>query len=128
MAPKTSRRNRYLLPVLILVLYGTLRPGDGANVGFQIDKLVHFLLFFGLAINLCYTYDKTRFNWILVAILFGLSPKGIHQETEVAQQFIPGRNMDLYDGIADTLGIMCAFFLYERVPERIDGFMQILKA
>ena len=42
----------------------------------------------------------------LWATIFGLI-------TEVIQQFIPGRNREFYDGLADTLGIVSGFYLYQ---------------
>jgi len=93
---------------LLVVLIATLTPGNGKIVGNYLDKVVHFLMFAFLAYqSLKAVIDKKRIPYILLAcISLGLL-------TEVLQQFIPGRNMDMYDGIADTLGIIVAYYLYK---------------
>lgn len=40
--------------------------------------------------------------------------------TEVLQQFIPGRGMDIYDGIADTLGTVIGYYIYRSNKSKLD--------
>lgn len=102
------RRNRHFIGSIIIILVVTLMPGDGNVAGHYLDKVVHFIVFLLLSVNACYKfYQSKRLVDVLIwSILLGLF-------TEVAQQFIPGRNMDIYDGIADTLGIIVGFYLYK---------------
>ena len=101
------RKNAFLLFSILVVLVVTLVPGNGKVAGNQLDKLVHWGIFFLLGMSILYRYnkDKKLTTFLLLAVLGGLF-------TEVAQQYIPGRGMDIYDGIADTIGIITAYFVY----------------
>ena len=98
---------------LLIVLIATLIPGNGKIAGNYLDKAVHFLLFAILAYQaLKAAIDKKYFPDILLGcILLGLL-------TEILQQFIPGRNMDIYDGVADTLGVISAYYFYKNVNDQ----------
>ncbi len=104
---KKIRRNRLVLVSVIIILIATLSPGNGKIAGNYLDKVAHFTIFLFLSLNLCYKYQKNEklIEVLFLAILFGLF-------TEVFQQFIPGRGMDIYDGIADTLGVILAYYFY----------------
>ncbi len=109
-----------LLPIsLIIVLVVTLMPGNGKIAGNILDKIVHFLIFFFLAINITYSFQKSPklyFYLFLAVILGGL--------TEYLQQFVPGRNMDWVDGIADTLGVILAYLVYQTNPTTVERVLK----
>ncbi|MDA3818660.1 MAG: VanZ family protein [Prolixibacteraceae bacterium] len=109
------KRNRLLIVSIIIVFIVTMVPGDGNVAGNYLDKVVHFLVFLMLSINICYRFyeNKRLIDSLIWAIFFGLM-------TEVIQQFIPGRNMDIYDAIADTLGVISGFYLYKKAHIKID--------
>ncbi len=98
---------------LLTVLIATLMPGNGKIAGNYLDKIVHFLLFAFLAYQaLKAVIDKKYYpDLLLGCILLGLL-------TEIVQQFIPGRNMDIYDGVADTLGVISAYYFYKNVGDQ----------
>ena len=93
---------------VILVLLATLTPGNGKIAGNYLDKVVHFSIFAFMTFQgLKALVDKSKkTELVLWCVLLGLM-------TEVLQQFIPGRNMEMYDGIADTLGVMSAYYFYK---------------
>lgn len=68
-----------------------------------------------LSINISYKYQGTKYltGALFLAFLFGLL-------TEFLQQFIPGRNMDFADAIADSIGVFIGYFLYEVYKFKID--------
>ena len=113
-----TRRNRYFIISIIIVLFITMAPVNGKGTGHNLDKLIHFAIFLILSVNLCFKYYKTDkiTTAIIWTILFGLI-------TEVIQQFIPGRNMDIYDGIADTFGIIVGYYVYSNLHTRLDKIM-----
>lgn len=47
---------------------------------------------------------------------------------EVAQQFIPGRDMDIYDGIADTIGVIVGYYFYKKFQLILDKLILKLGA
>ena len=112
------RRNRLLLPSVFLVLAVTLIPGDGKVLGMYLDKVVHFVIFFILGINSCFKYQQSD---KLIGVLFRCIILGLL--TEVLQQFVPGRTMDIYDGIADTLGVICAYYVYQQYQSKLDSLL-----
>ncbi len=118
MKANQARRNRLLWVSLLIIIVVTLSPGNGKIAGNYLDKVAHFGIFFILSINVCYKFqkDKPLTTALLWAILFGLL-------TEVLQQFIPGRNMDMYDGIADTLGVVIGFYIYTAKPVSFDKLL-----
>lgn len=48
--------------------------------------------------------------------------------TEVIQQFIPGRNMDIYDAISDSLGIIIGYYAYRSKRNLFDKILLKLGA
>ncbi len=93
---------------LLLVLVATLTPGNGKIAGNYLDKVVHLLLFAFLAYQAIKALpNKKRITEVIIwSVLLGFL-------TEYLQQFIPGRNMGFYDVLANSIGIFCAFYLYE---------------
>ena len=112
------RRNRMLIVSLIIVLVVTMTPGNGKCAGNYLDKVVHFIVFLLFSININYKYYNSSklTSFIIWAIFLGLM-------TEVIQQIIPGRNMEMYDGIADTLGIITGYYLYKNKKDRIGRIL-----
>lgn len=106
-------KNQILLLNIAIVLIITLTPGNGKIAGNYLDKIVHFSIFLALGFNVCRRYEKQSnlIGGLLWAIVFGLV-------TEIIQQIIPGRNMEFYDGFADTLGVVSGFYLYQRYSKQ----------
>ncbi len=121
MCSESKRKNYLLIPSILLILIVTLTPGDGTIAGNYLDKVVHFIIFLILSLNINYKYQNKTYGFELMlwAIIFGLT-------TEVVQQYIPGRNMDLYDGIADSFGIIIGYYLYKTFPKKTDYLFQKL--
>lgn len=117
------RRNRLLIVSIIIILIVTLTPANGKMLGSYLDKVGHFLIFFFFGINCCFKFQKNeKLTEVLFwGIIFGLI-------TEVIQQFIPGRNMDVYDGIADTLGIIFGYYVYRMNKIKLDRLLLKLGA
>ncbi len=95
-----------------------MMPGNGKIAGNYLDKVVHFGIFFLLSVNICYKFQnkETLISALLWAMLFG-------PFTEVIQQFIPGRGMDIYDGIADALGVVLGYYLYQTKPRSVERLL-----
>ena len=112
------QRNRMLIVSLVIVLVVTMTPGNGKCAGNYLDKVVHFIVFLLFSININYKYYNSGklTSFIIWAIFLGLM-------TEVIQQIIPGRNMEMYDGIADTLGIITGYYLYKNKKDRIGRIL-----
>ncbi len=112
------RRNRLLIVSLFIVLLVTLFPGNGKIAENQLDKVIHFIIFFFLSLNISYKYFDTKKLFILLGlgILLGWL-------TEIIQQYIPGRNYDNYDIVADSLGIIFGYLLYTVNPKFLDRIL-----
>lgn len=67
------------------------------------DKLAHLLAYGLLASLIYFALEKSRVNFhpifipFLVAFLYGVSD-------EIHQYFVPGRNADVFDALANALG------------------------
>ena len=118
-----TRRNRLFQASVIVILILALAPGNGKVSIVYFDKFIHFSMFLALSINACYRYrkDSKRLEVLIWIILFGLL-------IEVAQQFVPHRDMDLYDGIADTIGVIAGYYLYRNNQIKLDKLILKLGA
>lgn len=104
--------------VCSVILYSTLASepalADDLPKIPHLDKLIHAIMFGGFAGALCFDYSrchacrkvnaKTMFIFSLVAIAFG----GLIELLQNAMQI--GRSGDWLDFIADTVGVIIAFF------------------
>lgn len=93
---------------LVLLLVATLLPGNGKIAGNYLDKVAHFLFFAFMtyqALN-ALSHKGVITEIIMWSILLGFL-------TEFLQQFIPGRNMDIYDALADTVGVVFAYYFFK---------------
>lgn len=120
------RRNRLLIPSLIIVLVLTLKPSSGHGMKLfipHLDKIAHFGMFFFLAINMMYKFEKSYklLEYLLFCITLGFI-------TEILQDFIPGRSLDFYDAFADILGIIAAYYVYQMMTNFIQKTLKILGA
>lgn len=102
----------------IFILVATLMPGKSIpSVSFfRFDKLIHAIIF-GVFAGLClygmiqYKEKVTYKEWSLIGlftIVWSISIEGM-------QSLIPDRSADLYDVIANTIGVMIAqavFYFY----------------
>ncbi|MGM0480711.1 MAG: VanZ family protein [Pseudomonadota bacterium] len=89
-------------------------PPSQANQIPHLDKFVHFAVFFLLSFTLHQAFTLSgRLAFFLLA-LYGLF-------IEVAQHYIPGRGSDVYDWIADSVGVLAYFvliFLYQKLTKK----------
>ena len=87
------------------------------------DKVVHLIEYAILAILCCYSVARTRPRWKTPAVFllsaFAATLWGAIDEWH--QSFVPNRNADLMDAVADALGaiIGCALFLGIATARRI---------
>ena len=111
---RQSDRRRIVWPVALAVAitWCSSRSVDGIPGAFEgRDKLVHFALY-GLMATLVARIQavaRTRplgmYAAILIVSVFGVTD-------ELHQHFTPGRSMDVWDWVADTLGAVLATFMY----------------
>lgn len=115
MSGNQIRRNRLFQANIVVILILIFAPSSGRFSVDYLDKVVHFGLFMILSINACFKFYKTekQIDALIWSIFLGLL-------TEVVQQFIPGRDMDIYDGIADALGVICGYYIYKKSHVKLD--------
>jgi VanZ family protein len=73
------------------------------------DKLIHmgvyavlgFVLYRGIRRGTTWMWDTAGWVTFGIGVLYGASD-------EFHQHFVPGRSMDIYDLLADAIGIVCA--------------------
>lgn len=88
----------------VLMIVGSLSPAP-TGVEFKIsDKLIHFLAYGILAGWYGALFSRVHYGWIFI----GLFALGLSLEYA---QTLTGRDFDLYDQVANTLGIMVALCL-----------------
>lgn len=86
-----------------ILFFTPLQVEDKTGLG--LDKAVHVLLFASMAVLGLKSYRTKRFR--ILAFLFCYTIV-----TEIIQElFIPHRNFDIYDIVADSLGILLALLI-----------------
>jgi len=100
--------------VLLLILYVAMiffvstRPDlQSPGPDFELkDKIAHFVEFFVLGLllfgSMGRTVSSSRFAAILFLFAVGASVAGLD---ELLQSYVPGRNMDIFDWLADAAGV-----------------------
>jgi len=121
--PATSERlrlfRRWLSPLLdsriawplcglgvLVLIYGSLAPALAPPSAFQLDKLIHLVVYGGLATVGCLPCDRVT-RGLPVAIMLIVLGGGI----EIAQSFVPGRFPSVGDFIANTIGVLLGISL-----------------
>jgi VanZ family protein len=89
------------------------------------DKLKHFGAFFGLSVllslTLLYQSKVLLFkNYFLVASLIISSLYGLLDE--IHQSFVPGRNSEFLDWVADSLGAAAGVFIVHYLLKKFKYF------
>ena len=83
---------------------------------FEIDKLVHFFMYFFLTVLWCLAYEnfyKSNFKLLLFAIFFGFV-------LEIFQHILPfGRYFDLGDLVANSLGVIFGIFILYCIKKKL---------
>jgi len=89
----------------MLVAFLSLQPGDGSFVG-PYDKVAHFVTY-GIFAVLAHRMNLSarRYMYVCIGIL---TYSGL---LEVAQSFVPGREMSALDLFANTLGVAFGMLL-----------------
>lgn len=102
LVPRKINRSGLLVFVaaVALTLYAALAPGDDGAGLIPWDKAKHFIVFYGLTFLASIALPKSRY-WKIGLVLLGF---GI--AIEVLQGLpIVGRDADVFDIVADALGI-----------------------
>lgn len=85
-------------------------PATGAQSVPYLDKLVHFVIFFVLALTFHRAFALSAGLSLLFLVCYGLL-------IEIAQTYAPGRGADVYDWIADASGVI-AYFTWHHIRKK----------
>ena len=106
----------YTLFLIILSLVPVPVLGIPKFQLFEIDKLVHFIMYFSLTILWSFAFKNlysSNFKLLLFAILFGFI-------LEIFQHMLPfGRYFDLGDLLANTLGVIFGIFILYCIKKKL---------
>ncbi len=105
-----------VIAVIIFYLCCLIPTDNIPDVGFQFfipaDKIVHFLMYFGLAgvASFNYIFYKKGHIIILKLVVFAILVPIIYGGViEIIQaEYFPGRSGDWYDFLADALGVLAS--------------------
>ena len=101
-----SRLRLALLLWVLGIVVASLIPSTGVSF-WNLDKVGHFLAYAGLATLICLSFEgtKARLGALIGAVVLGAL-------LEVAQSFVPGRDMSLLDATTNTLGVLSGAVLF----------------
>jgi VanZ family protein len=90
--------------VAVSALFFTQNPPSGPAIQ-NLDKVVHFCLFFVLAASMHYAFRLPYWLSMLILTAYGIA-------IELVQYHIPGRGADVWDVVADVAGALTFFVLF----------------
>jgi VanZ family protein len=91
---------------VLIVIFVSLFPSTGVSF-WHIDKIGHFFAYAGMAVLALLVFNSgiSRASALFFAVALGAA-------LEWGQSFVPGRDMSLMDGIANTLGVITGTVLF----------------
>ena len=104
-----------LYALLIFGLSSIRTPHVYELKNFNIDKLLHLVEYFGLALVLSRSFlkatslKKSIIFWIIIVLGFIIA-----MSDEFYQSFVPGRQSSVYDFMADVMGVAVGTWVYLR--------------
>ena len=128
MSPKAKSFTYYWLPLItycLLIYIQSDRPSPENLPSFEFsDKLLHFVAYavMGALFYRAYQTLPVKNNIQLLMLLSMISASLYGISDEIHQSFVPFRDAQLSDAIADTLGAVCGVCLYHwwRYSERTE--------
>tara|TARA_B100001121_G_scaffold151103_1_gene132172 strand:+ start:449 stop:820 length:372 start_codon:yes stop_codon:yes gene_type:complete len=115
---RLNSRNYYLGPLIVMAIIFFLshqpRVMDGLPHITGLDKLLHCMAYFTLAISWILALSKNKISYLksktfVFSMLFALSD-------EFHQTFVPTRSFEVLDLVADLVGIFLALLLLYIIP------------
>ena len=113
-----------LIAYCLLIYIQSSYPSPERIPSFQFsDKVLHFCAYAVMGILFYRAYQTLRFkdnvrNLMLLSVvsasLYGISD-------EIHQYFVPFRDGDILDAIANTLGALCGVYLYHLFKSKAHG-------
>lgn len=91
---------------VLMVIFVSLLPSTGVSF-WHIDKIGHFFAYAGMAVLALLAFNSgiSRSSALFFAVALGAA-------LEWGQSFVPGRDMSLIDGMANTLGVITGTVLF----------------
>ena len=112
----------FFVVAVLVFMPGEDVPSVGWMDGYHIDKLVHITMFGGLTylfslpyLNSGFSLAKKRKNFIIIAVLFIAWGLGVEF---IQKYYAYHRSFDLFDWLADSIGVMIAYFLLQKLAKR----------
>jgi VanZ family protein len=118
MSPRIKQFTFYWLPLIaycLLIYIQSDHPSPESVPSFRFsDKLLHFVAYAVMGVLFYRAYQTLPFknNIQLVMLLSMISASLYGISDEIHQSFVPSRDAQLLDAIADTLGAICGVCLY----------------
>jgi VanZ family protein len=82
-----------------------------------VDKITHFLGYAGLAILALLSFQR-----LIPRLLALIGAVGLGALLEWGQSFVPGRDMSLLDGVANSLGVLAGALIFLFLEAKIQEF------
>ncbi len=104
-----------LIAYCIFIFFQSSHPTPQEIPSFRfMDKMLHIAAYAVLAILFYRAYQTLpiRHNQRLLVVLSILSASLYGISDEIHQYFVPFREADIFDGIADIIGAICGAYLY----------------
>ena len=115
---KISHRIIFSFPAIILtvaiIIVSDMSQPPLPDIGLEFtDKIAHFLAYFCYGLCITAFYSVNFHNWTKNSIILGVIIFGsvFAASDEIHQYFVPGRDCDFFDWLADFCGIVASLLL-----------------
>jgi VanZ family protein len=115
-----------ILTIAIFIVSDMSQP-PYIDLGFDFtDKILHALAYFGYGTCLTAFYVVNFQNWSKRALLIGIILFGALYgvSDEFHQYFVPGRDCDIFDWLADLTGILISISLFKFIKNIISKIVK----
>lgn len=93
---------------LFILFFALFFPFNGNKSGPSYDKVAHIILFAFVSVNTFFYFPKDRKQLLIILGIIATLPV----LTEVIQHFIPRRNFDWKDIVADYVGLLAGWVIF----------------
>lgn len=112
----------FFVVAVLVFMPGEDVPQIGWMGIYRVDKLVHFGMFGGLTylfslpyLNSGFSIKKKQNSFIIVSIIFIAWGLGVEY---IQKYFAYHRSFDLFDWLADSIGVMVAFLILQKLARK----------
>jgi len=121
--PRLILSTPFFVIAILIFLFSHIPHPEFPNIGIEWeDKIMHFFVYFifGITVIVFILSNSKKNNLRFVAIISILIGSFYGLSDEIHQYFIPGRDAEFLDWIADLFGILISLIFIKSLKRKVD--------